>query len=917
MFGLFAPVGKKNERYLAQIEERLKPFEQGLSEMGVNTPYYEAIYAKSGKITGLLKRKRDFIEFADQQIAQANLDYKKAVEIKLNYDQISEYANEVTDTITESTSRALKGVVSNAQKELNGSIDLFENRQFDSAQEKMDQVRNLLEQVKDLKTVFEEVEINERKLRKLDVKCDYGDRVVHQYGLGIVSTKRISQFSEFAQKMLKESRSTFDQALRKEKELREKKERLASEAKEKELREKKERLARKMARKTKAKELREKKERLAREAKEKEFREERERLAREAKEKELKEKRERLAREAKEKELREERERPAREAKEKELREKFEVFSTYFLFVKEKITCTRNEFLLRHFNKLQTILSSDGMKKVVADQAFDLYLENLTLIKDNLKKFVKIADSYPDEQQKHSFRPQSAMPNLFKTAPKSLLTLIEGCLESSNTLQEYHRSEITALNAYKLWEEHENYEFLSDEMKDLCKKIRQIDSRINNLTCSEYYELFHLITRFETRFEKNLHTSLEAVRALEFEKVSVIHKEWLDFIIHGQSLKLKSPFACLSVYSHPSGADVVLDGMRLGTTPIARLWLRRIGKVLEINKKLYEPVKRQVCLEAGEVQDVKVSLKALPGLLSVQGQPEGADVYVAGKKAGSLPLKDVPFAPGNYEIRVSAKEHRDFKKNAQIRFGENTLVQLELEAFKDGMEWIDPVTGMKFVRVSGGSFQMGSGGKDSLSHERPVHKVCLDGFFIGRCPVTQEEWEKVMGNSNNPSNFKGDRHPVVKVSWSDCQDFITKLNSRSEGSTFALPTEAQWEFAARGGNRSRGYKYSGSNDIDEVAWYDKNSGDTTHNVGGKKANELGINDMSGNVWEWCQDWYGDYTTVSAPNPEGVSSGSHRVNRGGGWFSLAHDCRSADRDYDSPDGRLSRIGFRLALSPPGQ
>ena len=162
---------------------------------------------------------------------------------------------------------------------------------------------------------------------------------------------------------------------------------------------------------------------------------------------------------------------------------------------------------------------------------------------------------------------------------------------------------------------------------------------------------------------------------------------------------------------------------------------------------------------------------------------------------------------------------------------------------------------------------------------------------------------------SNPSKFKGARRPVEYVSWDDCQDFIRKLNELT-GANFRLPTEAEWEFAARGGNNSRGYKYSGSNSIGDVAWYDGNSGGETHPVGGKSANELGLYDMSGNVWEWCSDWYGAYSSSSQTNPEGPGSGSYRVVRCGSWDYNARDCRVSNRYPGIPVSCGNILGLRL-------
>ncbi len=235
--------------------------------------------------------------------------------------------------------------------------------------------------------------------------------------------------------------------------------------------------------------------------------------------------------------------------------------------------------------------------------------------------------------------------------------------------------------------------------------------------------------------------------------------------------------------------------------------------------------------------------------------------------------------------------------------------------------WVEQAPTMKLsnipfdmVYVKGGTFQMGATseqGDDYDSDEKPVHEVTLSDYYIGKYEVTQGFWKAVMGN--NPSYFKaGDNYPVENVSWNDVQEFIAKLNELT-GRKFALPTEAQWEYAARGGVKTQGYKYSGSNDIDEVAWYD-NSENSTHPVGAKKANELGIYDMSGNVYEWCQDWYDDYDSEAQTNPTGPETGSKRVVRGASWYNSAGTCRVSFRGSDYPSDRSSDIGFRLVFLP---
>lgn len=220
------------------------------------------------------------------------------------------------------------------------------------------------------------------------------------------------------------------------------------------------------------------------------------------------------------------------------------------------------------------------------------------------------------------------------------------------------------------------------------------------------------------------------------------------------------------------------------------------------------------------------------------------------------------------------------------------------------------VNGVNFtmVPVEGGTFQMGS--NDGRDDEKPIHNVTLSSYYIGQTEVTQALWKAVMGS--NPSDSKGDNLPVEMVSWNDSQSFITKLNQLT-GEHFRLPTEAEWEFAAKGGRQSRGFEYSGNTNIDYVAWYKDNSGSKTHPVATKSPNELGIYDMTGNVGEWCQDWYGGYSISAQTNPTGPTSGSIRVIRGGDWYCDAGYCRSAQRDNCNPVGRWSHFGLRLALS----
>ena len=227
----------------------------------------------------------------------------------------------------------------------------------------------------------------------------------------------------------------------------------------------------------------------------------------------------------------------------------------------------------------------------------------------------------------------------------------------------------------------------------------------------------------------------------------------------------------------------------------------------------------------------------------------------------------------------------------------------------DGKDKVYTVNGVSFtmIAVKGGTFQMGS--NEGNENEKPVHQVTLSDYYIGETEVTQELWSAVMGSY--PSLAVGNmQRPVEQVSWDDCQTFISKLNQMT-GKTFRLPTEAQWEYAARGGNKSKGYTYSGSDAIDEVAWCWDNWGITTCPVKTKTPNELGIYDMSGNVYEWCSDWFGSYLSDAQTDPTGPATGSRRVTRGGCWVGSATGCRVAHRGSYTPSNGVCYLGLRLA------
>ncbi len=256
------------------------------------------------------------------------------------------------------------------------------------------------------------------------------------------------------------------------------------------------------------------------------------------------------------------------------------------------------------------------------------------------------------------------------------------------------------------------------------------------------------------------------------------------------------------------------------------------------------------------------------------------------------------------------------KVSEPVRKPSNTSVALSDSRYVDFGRDIK----MELVYVQAGRFQMGS--NDGDSDEQPVHEVRISqDYWLGKYEVTQEQWTALMGS--NPSDFKGAKRPVECVSWNDAQAYCVKLTDRERragclpsGYVYCLPTEAEWEYAARGGAKSRGFEYSGSDAVGDVAWYDDNSGEQTHDVGGKRGNELGLYDMSGNVWEWCQDWYdSDYygETQGATDPVNTAKASFRVVRGGSWLSHAGHCRAAGRSRFRPDITDYYLGFRVCLA----
>ena len=306
------------------------------------------------------------------------------------------------------------------------------------------------------------------------------------------------------------------------------------------------------------------------------------------------------------------------------------------------------------------------------------------------------------------------------------------------------------------------------------------------------------------------------------------------------------------------------------------------------------------------------------GILDITSTPSLATVYIDGVEVGETPLMKSDVLVGAHQITFQKEGYERVERSVDVNENVDNKLSVTLNVptaesksntgngtQEDNKTYT--VNGVSFtmIAVKGGTFMMGS------KEEKPAHQVTLSDYAIGETEVTQELWKAVMGNNPSFTKNGNQQRPVETVCWNDCQVFITRLNELT-GETFRLPTEAEWEFAARGGNMSRGYKYSGSNTLDDVGSYNGLTIKNMHAVKTKQPNELGIYDMSGNVWEWCADWYGDYPSSSQTNPTGPSSGRRRVLRGGCWGHFAPHCRVDSRHANYPNIRDDFFGFRLAL-----
>ena len=358
----------------------------------------------------------------------------------------------------------------------------------------------------------------------------------------------------------------------------------------------------------------------------------------------------------------------------------------------------------------------------------------------------------------------------------------------------------------------------------------------------------------------------------------------------------------LNVKVTPIEADVYIDGKKMGTTPDVFRNIQVGQRRVEIRKEGYQTLVQTVTIKESEQASLSGTLTAI----AMSSASESTNATTSSSSFGQFGQPSETFRVNGSHTLDDLRGWRSYSTNNSGQSGISDSSGQSRETFT--------VNGVSFtmVRVDGGTFTMGATKEqrsDALDSEKPAHQVTLATYMIGETEVTQALWQAVMGK--NPSHFQDTpQNPVEQVSWADCQEFVKKL-SRLTGKTFRLPTEAEWEYAARGGNKSKHYKYSGDSSIDAVAWYGGNSGDKTHPVKGTAPNELGLYDMSGNVWEWCEDWYGSYGSSAQSNPKGLSTGFSRVSRGGGWNYYFESCRVSYRSCRAPSDRRSFLGLRLA------
>jgi formylglycine-generating enzyme required for sulfatase activity len=405
------------------------------------------------------------------------------------------------------------------------------------------------------------------------------------------------------------------------------------------------------------------------------------------------------------------------------------------------------------------------------------------------------------------------------------------------------------------------------------------------------------------------------------------------------SLQAQDEKLRLAVFDPTSSGTAIDEGTKIAVREIISSTFVNTGKYLIVERSLLDKImKEQAFSNSGVVDDSQAS--ELGKLAGANKVVLSVITLTGGRNMLSIKLIDVKTASVERQKTkiITSSELLDnveplslelmgekVTKTIQQPVTTNTVVTDIIDFVETNTEnndFVETSTDSKqnnanrhpaepeMVFVQGGTFSMGCSSEqgDCDKMELPLHSVTVSNFSIGKYEVTQEQWALIM---NKRSKFLKSNQAVSNINWNDVQKFITRLNEVT-GKNYRLPTEAEWEYAARGGNKSKGFRYSGSNSAEAVAWFSDNSGRAIHEVGTKMPNELGIYDMSGNVWEWCNDWFGDYSSSAQQNPKGESSGSTRVLRGGSFLHKATRCRSVRRDYRKPGVNDVIIGFRLAL-----
>jgi formylglycine-generating enzyme required for sulfatase activity len=398
----------------------------------------------------------------------------------------------------------------------------------------------------------------------------------------------------------------------------------------------------------------------------------------------------------------------------------------------------------------------------------------------------------------------------------------------------------------------------------------------------------------------------EGTRTVKVEKEGFITRELKVTIVRGRDvsvdLMLTPKTGILEVITDPPQAMISLNGNIHGLSPriITDLPLGRYE--LKIEKAEHTSLIMHVNINDASKQVVEVQLQSGKEIF-IQSNPSGAEVIIDQKSLGTTPITTW-LKYGNHLIKL-VKDELAVVQSINVTQAGRKEFTIDLKSSNDPFEG-------QMVLVKGGSFRMGDTFGDGNREEKPAHPVTVSDFYIGKYEVTQQQWKMIMGN--NPSHFAGcDNCPVERVSWLEVQEFLAKLNDLT-GQNYRLPTEAEWEYAAKGGAESKGFKYSGRSNVNFVSWFSGNSGNKTNPVGTKEPNELGLYDMSGNVWEWVNDWFGAYTDFPKDNPKGPDNGDFRIVRGGSWFGYIGGSRVSCRGSDDPSNKRSYIGFRIVRTP---